>query len=187
MLFDSLTSTQRWTVALIVSVCFVIVVSPIVLKLINKVGDTIGIRLVNSQGCASWIGILVQVLIFFLFIRLIIHILSKMAKKDKETYDESDTQENTQDNIKANEMCRVMNKEYPPFNGLVSPGDMLRCNGAQLIAENHQSPECVDAARQCLSNPFSKECQDKLNHCVDVSDQALGKVVMDNCGFAYRP
>ena len=112
----------------------------------------------------------------------------------KENYSDKEVKEVKEDNEGKEKnksigcrMEQVMNKEYPPFNGLVAPGDMLRCNGAQLIAENHQSPECVDAARACLSNPFSEECKNKLNYCAMVSpNEPLSKLVMDNCGFAYR-
>lgn len=192
MIVDSLTNTQKWIVALVVSICFLVVVSPLLLTVLTKLGDNIGIRLINSQGCASWIGIGVQVLIFFLFVRLIIHILSRVGSKSTEKYGDyyADSLSDAFTPIKTDNctlMETVMAKEYPPFNGLVDPGDMARCNGAEILAENNKSPECVDAARQCMSNPFSQECREKLNNCVRVCpNEALSQVVMDNCGFAYR-
>lgn len=184
MLFDSLTNNQKWSVALVVSVCFIIVVSPIVLGVLSKVGNIVGINMLTSGGCVSLIGMLVQVVLFFLIIRLVMHVFSKPTKeKFNDSFSCCGNNSST-----MTEMEKVINKNYPPFTGLAAPGDMARCNGAQLIAEDNGSPACVDAARQCLSDPFSDECKNKLNICVDADPDkpALGKLVMDNCGFAFR-
>lgn len=179
MLFESLSGAQKWLITIIFTVCFILVVSPVTLVALTGIGDVIGIRMINSKGCLSWVGIAVQVLIFFLLIRLMVHVFSRKKKKEEYNLDGDFTS--------CDNQGIVTGKKYPPYLGLVSPGDMMGCNAAQLEAQDANSAECYDATRACLSDPFGQECVDKLENCANkCPDKDLVKMVQSHCGFVYR-
>ena len=183
MLFESLSGSQKWVVTLVFTACFILIVSPLTLAGLTRVGDVIGIRMINTRGCLSWVGVAVQVLLFFLLIRLVVHVLTKKSSSKKEGYN----LDGTACAGNTSEYGTVTGKKYPPFLGLVSPGDMMSCNAAQLEAQDANSAECYDAARACLSDPFGQECVDKLENCANVCpDKDLVKLVQSHCGFVYR-
>lgn len=186
MLFDALSEKQKWLVALLCSFCMLIVLVPVLFGWVNKIGDVVGIKLTDSKGCSSMIGVAVQILLFFILVRLIIHLFSRKKSGDN-TSGDNKTEGFNSIGQRIKEMEIVKNKYYPEYKGLVSPADMMHCNAAQLEAEKARSPECYDAARACLSNPFGKECADKINTCTaSSSDPDLARLVLNSCGFVYK-
>lgn len=56
---------------------------------------------------------------------------------------------------------------YDGYSGLADPAGMLKYNDAYLRAQEAGCGDCIDAAQICMENPYSKECQHKVNKCQD--------------------
>src|SRR5205085_10642181 len=67
------TSADKWTASIMIGLLFLIISSPFVYKLTNKITNGIGIAIVDEQGCPNLIGLLSHAIIFVLILRLIIN------------------------------------------------------------------------------------------------------------------
>ena len=54
---------------------------------------------------------------------------------------------------------------YNGYQGLANPAGMKNYNTAYLMAEKAGCDSCVDAAQECMLNPFNQTCKMKTDKC----------------------
>lgn len=137
---------NKWFASFYATLLFLLIASPIMFSITQKtIGSLSGIRISNN-GCPTMLGLIIHAVVFFVIIRLLLAL------------------KNTTEN-------------YVPklgYDGLASPGSMMRCNTFRLMAENANSQTCSNAATTCLTNPFAPECHAAITAC-DQSNSELAK------------
>jgi len=72
---DDLSKTQKWLVALIAGLLFIIIASPIVFKGVDYLISKLGLgHIAAKDGCPNSVGLIVHGVVFFLIIRLFMEI-----------------------------------------------------------------------------------------------------------------
>ncbi len=65
------TSQDKWIVAIIVGLLFLLIASPFFYNAINSLTSSFGLVIVDADGCANIGGLLLHSIIFVLIIRLL--------------------------------------------------------------------------------------------------------------------
>ena len=69
----SLENRQKWMISLAAAVLAVIVFSPFLFKLVNKLTSAVGLEVADSKGCPTLTGLLVHGVVYLLLVRLIMY------------------------------------------------------------------------------------------------------------------
>lgn len=62
---------DKWIVAIIAGLLFLLLASPFMYSLVNQVTKAVGMATADAKGCANGAGLLLHALIFLLIVRLL--------------------------------------------------------------------------------------------------------------------
>ena len=97
--------------------------------------------------------------------------------------------------------CLKKPEKYTGYWGIADPGDMMKCNAAQLIAQQGDCPAGVEASELCLQSPGTQECSEAIKKATRQCAPAVGAALQlcshicghhdyfhtDSCGSAHQP
>lgn len=75
------TSSDKWTVAFVSGLLFLLVSSPATYSITNSVTSRLGLTIADSEGCPNLMGIILHALVFVLLVRLFLNRRSSDSEK----------------------------------------------------------------------------------------------------------
>jgi TRAP-type mannitol/chloroaromatic compound transport system permease small subunit len=66
-----LSNSDKWIVALIIGLLFLLIASPFMFTLVNTLTEALGLKIADSDGCPNTAGLILHTLIFIVLLRLL--------------------------------------------------------------------------------------------------------------------
>ncbi len=151
---------KKWLTILWIGMLFAIMASPLTTRLTGTGLAKMGVR---SGG---WVSLAVNTIIFCLLLR----VLMLLPCFSAEGFDYPSQ--------------KYWGLGVSGYNGPTGGDSVLRCNAAQIAAENAGCKTCSDAAATCMRHPFTKECEDARTKCLkDCPNKQVGMAVNAACNI----
>lgn len=64
-------SADKWKVAILSGFIFMLVSSPFLYQMLDKVGTPLGVDIASSSGCPTFVGLFVTTVLFVIIVRLL--------------------------------------------------------------------------------------------------------------------
>lgn len=67
------TSFDKWVISIIIGIVFIVLVTPLMFRVTDKMSSLVGLHTVKSSGVPTAFGIFLHFVIFVIIIRLLMH------------------------------------------------------------------------------------------------------------------
>ena len=177
----SLTEGEKWMISLWSGLLFLIVASPFMYGFTGVIVGKIGIK-TSENGCPYIIGLIIHAIVFAILIRIMMLIPLPGTGQDNKSNDGYVVVHNPYShNDNKNE--KNFYNPHSGYTGLVNPASMLRCNTAQIVAENKGCNVCAKTAQTCMMYPGEQMCEEAMKLCMesDCKSDMAKKAIQKNC------
>lgn len=180
----SLTEGEKWMISLWSGLLFLIIASPLAYMVMGALFRALGLN-IEKDGCPYISGLIIHAIVFAILIRVMMLIPlpgtghDDNNKKKKDTYVAVHNPYSHNDNKDESKFYN----SYSGYTGLANPGIMMRCNTAQIAAENKGCNVCAKAAQTCMMFPREQMCKNAMKMCMesDCKSDMVKKAIQNNC------